>query len=391
MIKSELSAHGRYLASLIGHSLKGTAPTEPSKEISWEKLYKLSVYHNVTALIYPAVSTLSIPYEIREKFEYTNHRHLAREARQELESHRVFSELAKNNINFIKLKGIVIKNLYPLPHMRSASDVDICMSKENRDKAKPIMESLGYKLDSSIDYHDEYSKDDFFIYEIHSDVMSPRSELYPLFINPLEKAIPDKSTPCAMVLSNEYFYLNLVIHLYKHFISEGCGLRLFSDIYLFRKKCGNIDTTFINNTLNDCGLLDFHNTVLKLNTCFFEGNEYSEELSMIADFIFKSGEYGDQNLKRLSWISSSKSAKLTFGDKVSYLLTNWFPGVKVMKRRYPILEKAPVLLPVCWIRRVFYVVFFKRSAIKEQRDEIKRLNGQDLKEAKKIRSLAGIK
>ncbi len=391
MIQSNLSIHGKYLASLIGHSLRGTIPASPPKDIDWVNLYKLSVHHNVTALIHPCVSTLDIPQEIRDKFNYDNHRHLAREARQELESRRVFAELLKNNIKFIKLKGIVIKNLYPMPHMRSSSDVDICVSKEDREKSRSIMESLGYKLDSSIDYHDEYSKDNFFIYEIHSDIMSPRSKLHNLFVNPMEKSVPDKTNDGSMILSAEYFYLNLVIHLYKHFISEGCGLRLFSDLYLFRKKCGNIDIAFINNILEDYGLHDFHNTLLKLNTCFFEGNKYSEKLSVIADFIFKSGEYGDRNLKKLSWISSSKSANLTFSDKLRYFLSNWFPGVKTMKRRYPILEKAPVLLPVCWIRRVFYTIFFKHSALKEQREEIKRLNGQDLKEAKKIRILAGIK
>ena len=391
MQNTELSIHGRYLASLIGHSLRGSFPTEPSKEISWEKIYKLATHHNVIALIYPVISKLNVPKETKDKFDYDNLRAIAREARQELESQRVFSALSENNIKFIKLKGIVIKNLYPLPHMRSSSDVDICMSKENRDKSVAIMESLGYNLGSRIDYHDEYSKDQFFIYEIHSDIISPRSPLHSLFVNPFEKSVVDKNNPDTLVLSNEYFYLNLVMHLYKHFISEGCGLRLFSDIYLFRKECNNLDITFINNILDDYNLLDFHNTILKLNTCFFEGNQYSDNLSIIADFIFKGGEYGNNSLKKLSWLSSSKSAKLTFSDKVRYFFGNWFPGVKIMKKRYPVLEKAPILLPVCWIRRVFYTIFFKRSALKEQHNEIKRLNSPELKEAKKIRMLAGIK
>lgn len=391
MIKSELSLHGQFLASLMGHSLNGTLTTDIPKDICWEKLYKLASFHNVVPIIYPLVSTSAIPCEVRSNFDYDNRFLSAREARQELESYNVFSELEKNSINFIKLKGIVIKNLYPLPHMRSCADVDICMSYEDRQKAKPVMESLGYTLEHSIDYHDEYSKDNFYIYEIHSDIISPRSKLHSVFTEPMEKSLTDSQSGFSRVLCDEYFYLNLVIHLYKHFISEGCGLRPFCDIYLFRKKHTNLDYTFINNILKDYGLADFHNTLQELNACFFEGGEYSEELSSIADFIFKSGEYGNPNLKNLSRVSSDKSAKLTLGDKIRYFLTNWFPGVKVMKRRYPILEKAPVLLPVCWMRRGFYTIFFKRSALKEQKDEVKRLNGDDLKEAAKIRKLAGIK
>lgn len=385
------SLHSRYLASLMGHSIKGTAPLNPSDEINWNHILTLAHFHNITALIYPTLKHLDIPKDIMSRFEYENHRLLAREARQEIEAQRVFSALHKGGISFIKLKGIVIKNLYPLPHMRTQADVDICMTKEDREKAKPIMAELGYNLDSSIDYHDEYSKDDFFIYEIHSDIMSKSSPLYNLFLNPFEKSVPDKSRDGEMILSNEYFYLNLVIHLYKHFVSEGCGLRLFSDLYIFRRTCEHLDTDFVTTTLEDYGLLEFHNTLLRLCSCFFEGNEYTDDLTEISNFIFRSGEYGNAELKKLSWISSTKSANLTFFDKFSYFMKNWFPSAKTMKRRYPVLEKAPFLLPVCWIRRIFYTLFFKRSAIKVQRNEIRRLNGNKLKEAKHIRNLAGLK
>ena len=386
-----LNLHSRYLAALIGHSIKGTTPEKSTIDINWDYLYELAQFHNVSALIFPCLSALDVPAEAYQKFNYIYHRLLAREARQELESRRVFAALHEQGIEFIKLKGIVIKNLYPLPHMRTQSDVDICMSKENREKARPIMDALGYKLDGSIDYHDEYSKDKFFIYEIHSDLMSHRSPLYSLFANPFEKAVPDKLNNGELMLSNEYFYLNLVVHLYKHFISEGCGLRLFSDLYIFRRSCENLDTTFITTTLKEYGLLEFHNTILELISCFFEGKDYNNDLAKIANFIFESGEYGNSELKKLSWLSSTRSAELTFTDKLSYFMHNWFPGVKTMKRRYPVLEKAPFLLPVCWIRRIFYTVFFKRSAIKEQQDEIRRLNSKKLKEAKQIRTLAGIK
>ena len=383
--------YGKLLAQLIGHSIKGTVPLDVPENTDWEKLYKLSAFHNVTALIYPAVKNLSLPGEIKSKFLYDNKLFLTREARQEFESQRVFSALNEAGIPILKLKGIVIKDLYPMPHMRTAADIDICLTKEDRQKARPIMESLGYKFDSSIDYHDEYSKDEFFIYELHSDIMSPKSELHSLFVHPFEKAIVHNSNEMQMTLSNEYFYLNLVTHLYKHFISEGCGLRLFSDLYIYRRKCQKLDNTLITNLLKDYGLLNFHNTILQLISCFFEGNEYTDKLRTLAEFVFKSGEYGNSTLKKLSWLSSSKSANLTFFDKVSYFLHNWFPGARTMQKRYPVLKKAPFLLPICWVRRIFYTIFFNRSALKEQKDEIKRLNAKELKEAKLIRSLAGIK
>lgn len=386
-----LTSHGKFLAKLIGHSIRGTAPAQVDNDINWEAVYKLANFHNVTALIYPTLSNLDVPEHVLEKFSYDNNRLMAREARQEIEANRVFSALHDAGIPFIKLKGIVIKNLYPMPHMRTASDTDICLTKEGREKAKPIMEKLGYILDSTLVYHDEYMKDKFFIFEMHSDLLSPTSELYSMFENPFEKAVATKENSNEMVLTNEYFYLHLVVHLYKHFISEGCGLRLFSDLYIFRKTCAELDFTFITNILKEYGLLEFHNTILQLNDCFFEDNKYSDKYLALANFIFKSGEYGISSLKRISWISSSKSAKLTFSDKVRYLFGNWFPGAKALEKRYPVLKKAPFLLPVCWVRRFFYVLFFKHSSITEQKNEIKKLNSDELKEARHVQTLAGIK
>ena len=253
------------------------------------------------------------------------------------------------------------------------------------------MESLGYTLESSINYHDEYVKDNFFIYEIHSDVVSSKSNLYTLFITPFEKSTADQNNNLQFTLKPEYFYLNIVTHLYKHFVSEGCGLRLFSDIYVYKKAHPEIDFSFIENALKKHKLTEFHKNILNLTECFFENKQPSEELRQIALYVFKSGEYGNPKLKKLSWISSTKSNRLTFADKTKYFIKNWFPGVKILKRRYPVLEKAPFLLPVCWIRRIFYTIFFKRSAFKEQKDEIKRLNSDELKEAKRIRNLAGLK
>lgn len=391
MDNAELAKYGIYLASLIGHSINNTVPDKPFEGFDWNCLYKLADFHNVTSLIYPAVSSLELPKEIKNKFDYDNHRFIAREARQEIEAQRVFNTLNSHQIPFIKLKGIVIKNLYPMPYMRTASDVDICMSKEDRQKVRSIMESLGYTLESSINYHDEYVKDNFFIYEIHSDVVSSKSNLYTLFITPFEKSTADQNNNLQFTLKPEYFYLNIVTHLYKHFVSEGCGLRLFSDIYVYKKAHPEIDFSFIENALKKHKLTEFHKNILNLTECFFENKQPSEELRQIALYVFKSGEYGNPKLKKLSWISSTKSNRLTFADKTKYFIKNWFPGVKILKRRYPVLEKAPFLLPVCWIRRIFYTIFFKRSAFKEQKDEIKRLNSDELKEAKRIRNLAGLK
>lgn len=387
---TKLIEYGKYLASLIASSINETAPKEPFDGMDWERLYSLALLHNVAVLIYPAVKALDPPAEIMEKFTYNYNRMIAREARQEIEAQRVFSALDAAGTRFIKMKGIVLKNHYPMPYMRTHSDVDICMTSEDRKKSRPIMEALGYKFINGIDYHDEYEKDRFFIYELHSSVMSKRSPFYNIFDNPFDKATPDTEGP-GYIFTDKYFYLGLVIHLYKHFVSEGCGIRLLCDLYVFEKTHPELDINSITRILEKYDLAEFYSCIRNLCDCLFGGKELDGRLTLIAEFILRSGEYGSPELKRLSWISSDKSANLSFRDKSKYFLHNWFPGVRTMKRRYPILEKAPILLPVCWVRRGFYTLFFKPQALKEQHGEIKKMNSDEMKAAKQARILAGVK
>ncbi len=382
--------YGKYLASLIGSTINRTPAEKPFENINWDTLYNMADHHNVISLIYPAISSLRIPTDFLKNFTYTNKLLIAREARQEIEAQRIFNILNDNHIRFIKLKGITIKNLYPMPHMRTSADVDIYMSKEDRERSRALMEKAGYTLDASIEYHDEYSKDDFFIYELHSSVVSSKSKYADLFSEPLSKSVPDFDG-VNFQLNQNYFYIHLMIHLLNHFMTGGCGIRHLCDIYVFEKSHPDLDMDFISNIIKPYELTEFFKTIRNLSHSLFENKELSKDEQDIAEFIFKSGERGSQNLKHISWLSDDKHITWTFTKKCKYFLSLWFPGVNTMKKRYSVLEKAPFLLPFCWLQRGFYAIFFKRSALKGQRDEIRRLNSEELKEAKRIRNLAGLK
>ena len=383
--------YGKYMTELISSVICNTAPKTPFEGMNWQIIYQLSVFHNVAVLIYPAVKKLSPPEEILKKFEYNYHRMMCRDTRLEIEAQRIFAMLESDKIPYLKLKGIYLKHLYPAPYMRTHSDVDICVSKEDREKLREILTNDGYELEMGLDYHDEYRKDNFYIYEIHSDLLTSKSAFHSLFEDPFTKAKTDGESQHSYILRDEYFYLHLLVHLYKHFVSEGCGIRLFADLYIFRRNHPDMDEALINDIIVSYGLEDFQHHVNELIKCFFEGQEYSERYSTLAEFIFTSGEYGHADLKRIPWITKSKTANISCTDKIRYFFGNWFPPVKMMKSRYPVLERAPYLLPVCWVRRIFYTLFFKRSALKTQQKEFKRLNDKKLKNVKTIHNLAGIK
>ncbi len=389
MNNNSITEYGRYLTELISSVINSTAPQKPFKDMDWEQLYKLALFHNVAALVYPAVKALGAPENIVREFEYSNNRTLAREARQELEARRVFEALHNEGIKFIILKGTHLKNFYPLPHMRTQSDVDICMSKEDRSRSMKIMHELGYLLDASIDYNDEYSKDNYFIYELHSDIMSNKSEFHDVFTDPFSKVRPlDNGN--TFVFTDEYFYLHLFFHLYKHIISGGSGIRHFCDLYIFEKHHPDIDRDFVLDVIKKYNAEEFYGHLNELLLCMFENKEPDNDHAQILNFIFKSGEHGSFSVYRTSSLFNKKTTITAF-DQFKYLMGNFFPGIEVMKKRYPVLEKAPVLLPVCWVRRGCYSVFCNREVLKRQKKELEIINSDEVKEAQNARNLIGIK
>ncbi len=386
----ELVKYGIYVSSLMGHSIRGTEPDKPWDNFDWNLFFHIANHHNVLAIVRPSLSYIQVPEEYLKKIDHQCNRLIAREARQELEFHRVFDVLDNEGVEIIKLKGISLKNYYPLPHMRTSSDVDICMSKEDRARCGAFMEELGYELDTFIDYHDEYCKDKFFFYELHSQITADDSEFFEMFANPFDKAIPDPLGR-GLIFNDEYFYLHLVTHLYKHFVAEGCGLRLFCDLYVFERTHPNIDMAFVRSILEKYGILDFYNNMSILVQCFLEGKPLYGKYENLAEHILLSGEHGINELKRLSRHSKDHSSSFTSFDKINYFLGNWFPGVKVMSKKHPILNKVPILLPVFWVERVFYTLFCKPEALKKQYQEIKRINSDDLAYIKEVHKMAHTK
>lgn len=382
--------YGQYLSHLVASTLNSTVPKEPFEDIDWAQFFRLAEFHNVVALVYPALKNFAIPSDILTKWIYTNNRMIAREARQDIEAHSILEIIAKENIPFIKMKGIVTKHFYPTPYMRTQADIDLCVSEEDRKRCAGILESLGYSLFSSIENTDEYMKDNFFYYEIHSSVYVSDSDFYNLFADPFTKAVKSPDG-VGYVFKDEYFYLHLVTHLYKHFVSEGCGIRLLCDLYIYRKTHKELDMQFICKTLSDLGISDFYDAITDLTQCLMGDKAFDTKNTEIATFIFKCGDHGSDTIRRVTSTSTDKEDSFSDKNKLRFKLQIYFPPANTLKNRYPVLKKAPVLLPFCWIARGFSTLFFKRDAIKKQTEIIKTLESDKIKEAKRIRELAGIK
>ena len=378
MDKELFIKHSLYLSKLIASSIQGTDPPAPFEDIDWIFLIKLSEFQDTILMIAPAVKKLSLPDNAKALFKELHNFYLARIMRQSIETDTVLDSLNAQNIRYIKMKGLHIKDFYPDCYMRSRTDVDLCFDKENLSKTKSILEGLGYTLKNSTDNHDEYEKDDFYIFEMHSALVSPKEKYAKIFSKPFSKSEKHLSDSDYR-LKAEYLYLHLFFHLYHHFTTTGCGIRLFADFLVFNEFVKDADFTFIETVISRYKMTEFYNTLKKLLGYFFYGEDCDDRIINIATYIFRNQTTG---------VYKYHVASLSFLGKVKYFLKTWFPTAKDLSFRYPVLKKAPILLPVCWIRRFFYSLFFNPSAFKKQAENIRTVSSQGYKEIKNIRQMA---
>lgn len=362
----------------MASSIKSEGTPAPFDGIDWYFLIKLAEKHNVLLMIAPVLKKLTLPDEAAKLFKSLNNFYVARLTRQNIEASVILSGLESQNIRYIKLKGSHIKEYYPNELMRSFTDVDLCIDEENREKAGKILESMGYELKSSLDYHDEYEKDSFYIYELHTKVVSEQDKYKSVFDNPFEKAVAENENS-SYKLKNEYLYLHLFFHLYKHFTNSGCGIRFFADFLVFREYVEDTDFEFVLSVLKKYKLTEFYKTLQNLLAYFFDGKPAEKSTEEIALYIFGNNTTGN-------WMLNM--ANFSFWDKLKYFSKIWFPSANTLKERYPVLKKAPVLLPFCWIKRGFKSLFVDRTSLKNHISEVKTLNGNEYRNIKKTRKLA---
>lgn len=378
MEKIFLITHCMYLTSLMASSIRDESPSAPFEGIDWSFIIKLAEKHNVLLMIAPALKKLNLPPDAAKLFKSLYNFYVARLTRQNIEASVVMSNLESENIRYLKMKGSHIKEYYPNELMRSFTDVDLLIDEDNREKAGRVLESLGYELKSSIDYHDEYEKDSFYIYELHTKVVSNQDKYKSVFDNPFDKAVAEKNGLCCK-LKSEYLYLHLFFHLYKHFTQSGCGIRFFADFLVFKEYVKDADFDFIFSVLKKYKMTGFYNTLENLMAYFFDGKPTDEATEKIASYIFTSSTTGD-------WRHGMANYNIL--QKLKYFAEIWFPSAKALESRYTVLKKAPVLLPFCWIRRGFSVLFIKRTSLKSHIKEIRTLNSDKYKSIKKARKMA---
>lgn len=343
-----------YILSLI-RALMREQPVPPVPEgLAPQELFDFSKKNAIEALVFRGLPPDSAGASVRQRWEERANLLLAQSIVQLQERDELTQALTAAGIEVLPLKGCWLKERYPDLNDRQMSDLDMLIHPEDAPAAERILLSMGYRKEEVCFHHTAYHKPPYTAVELHVSLLPETDEHAGYYENIWEKAVPVEGTPRLFALKPEDEYLFYLVHLSKHLSEGGSGLRSILDDHIYCRCFPDLDAAYLEKELETLGLGELARQVRTLSRCWFEtGEEVPEALRPLAGEICGTGIYGSletrtrQRMERMREQYRSPAARF-----FAYSLPRFFRPLPEMKRRYPVLEKAPILLPVFWVARV---------------------------------------
>ncbi len=347
-----------------------------------EGLFRLAKEQSVQGILaykireYAKDSSEEISGEIAALAKYLFMATVENTVKKEAYTEALSASLAAASIDHVLFKGIVVRELYAVPALRTFGDVDIAIREEDRKKSHQLMEELGYE--TVIDHGEVWNyKKGMEYYEIHTDIMrnSPTSQGDQRWYFQNFWQHCDKVGEHTFRFNPEYQLIYLLAHLAKHTYGPGAGIRMYLDFAFVMKQQGeSLDWAWVLEELKKTGLDRFFCLVISATARWFGFSvpeavpeadpDLCEELFR---FTMEAGVYGFDN-RKLSREQIRKAAEEGENGKRTAWRKILFPDVKQIVKRYTYLEKAPFLLPFAWIDRLFRnrkIIWLRITQIKD--------------------------
>ena len=227
-----MNSESKLLISALRKAVAGQ-PVEPPEHVDWQAFLELARIHKVEGLAYTALKDTALPDEVRTTLEMAYHQIIFRDVQLEHMKTQLQQRLTEAQIPHIFLKGACLKYDYPIPAMRTMSDLDILVRTEDYDALDRVGESLGGELRTGDGNHRNYFFPAGVVVECHPNIVHQASPLG-TGINPGWQYAKKDSPTCSMELTEEGLYLSILCHMADHFVDGGIGIRFVLDVWVFR-------------------------------------------------------------------------------------------------------------------------------------------------------------
>lgn len=330
----------KMLCAIVRSAIDGKATILPDDKVTQDVL-SLAIDQGILYLVCHGlrVNHVDIPSEINnellgEIYQFAQNDFLLKSTKSCLE---------KADIAFVPLKGSIVRGFYPDQYMRASCDTDILVHEEDLENAIRVLVESGFTTDHIIGYHDVSLNLGEAHLELHFNIcehMTQTDRILKRAWNYIEhyNGLEWRET-------STFYVFHTLAHMLYHFKKGGCGLKPFIDLWIL-KRAGLYNENELFPFLEKCNMVQFYTNVCETIAVWFEDGEPTELTKKIEKYIINGGKYGSRtNTQTMDVVLS--------GGRVKYFIRMAFLPLQDMRTIYKILNKYPVLLPICYLKRIY--------------------------------------
>ena len=367
------------IIDLLNASIHNTVPKlDYGKNVEWDNLINEANAHSITGLLYPALKNIkdnNISKEVIDKLKRYTFNEAIGQSNHIKRTAEILSLFNENNIPVIVLKGLVVREYYPKPDLRTMCDSDVIIHKNDLERVRKLLLERGFVEEEDAGHHIAFMKGGLNL-EVHWTLAN---ESFRKGQECFQEKIWDDAMKIkvggvdTLSLSLEDLALHLCAHMASHMAISGFGVRQLADLVLLVEHKGNeIDWDEFKDKAKKSGLTQFSTGMFKVCNYLFDmeipkqlniKNSRNDEeiIKLVVNDIFTGGVYGQRDL------SFSFRAQVGYDiddDSTFSMLKRYIqvilPPISKLSDRYAYAKKYKILLPAAWIYHIYVGITTKK-------------------------------
>lgn len=368
--------------------------------IDVEELYKLAKEHQVTSMIYNQIYKFDFDPNLKQHWKREAIYSVSIQTMKTESFLNVYKKLREKNLNVLVVKGLVLRNIYPIPDNRPSNDEDLYVELKDYEAAKEVFLENGYMIVKESDMETTLANNSGVSIELHTSLFSEDNKAYGNYQEYFKDGFKDVLVHNingveVLSLNHENHYLFLILHFIKHFFHGGIGIRQVLDLIIYAESFGEyIDWNKIYKILENNRVLHLYENVIAIAEEYLGFNtdkvmlpkNYDKnncDYQALLDDIIDAGVFGQSTAERKHTATMTLNALSDEGK--SNVFKSIFPTFNEMKGKFEYLNKYPFLLPIAWFTRIFNYIFDKKQGDSKKTIELGNERIELLKKYKVIR------
>ena len=276
---------------------------------------------------------------------------------------RLIQWLAENKIRAAILKGTSCSRCYPFPEARPLGDIDVLVDRECVTTVGEYLESRGYtKSQHEHGFHVGYYGTEATVEVHYAGTNIPDSTGGRAVAEEMRHFLEDTQMACIgkmtfPVLSDAHQALMLLLHMERHMVDSGIGLRQLCDWAMFVNSTAGIGwKDNILELLKRCGMLVYAKVLTKTCVIFLGLDAAKVEWCLDADDelaqammedVLRGGSMGTADTEGMGSLFTDR---VHMGDGRQTRLTGLLGRLtRLAYQHFPYTQRYKILLPVFWI------------------------------------------